>query len=104
MNADQPIQVLKRKQGDLRYRDRWASSFQPPQELWRLEFDEARDLCLYMSKVRVIQDRWNPKHNTEDPHGRAPMYHVWHGDQWLYCGASMQAAYHKYNEIQKGGF
>ena len=95
--------MLKAKRDGLRYRDRWASTFQPPRELWRLEYDPVHDLCLYLSKVRIFQDYWNPKRNTEDPYGRMPMYHLWHGDKWLYCGASMQTAYHKYNEIQKGG-
>lgn len=100
MNADQPSVILKMvKEGA---RERWASSFKFPQELWKLEFDEALNLALYVSKVRVIQDRWNPKRNTENPHGPSPIYHVWQGDEWLYCGPSIRAAYNKFNEL-KGG-
>lgn len=80
-------------------RDRWAASFKPPTELWRLEACAPLDLNLYMTKDKVIQDRWNPQRNTEDPLGRLPVYHVWKGDQWLYCGQSMRAAYNKYNSL-----
>ena len=95
-DSEQTPVILKTRPGSLR--ERWAASFRPPQELWRLEYDPDLDLALYVSKTRVIQDRWNPKHNTEDPFGRAPVYHVWRGDDWLYCGPDMRAAYDKYNE------
>lgn len=82
-------------------RDGWAASFKPPQELHRLEYDKERNLALYVSKTKVIQDKWNPKNNTEDPFGRAPVYHVWKGNDWLYCGPDMRAAYNKYNDQKK---
>ena len=79
-------------------RERWAASFKPPQELHRLEYDDALDTALFVSKTKVIQDRWNPANNTEDPFGRAPIYHVWKGDKWIYCGPDMRAAYNEYEK------
>lgn len=82
-------------------RERWAASFDLSRHiLYPLEHDEALDLKLYISKDKVIQDRWHPRLNTEDPHGRNPVYHVWHGDRWLYCGQSMREAYQKFNEVK----
>lgn len=27
-----------------------------------------------------------------DPYGRLPVFHVWKGDKWLYCGPSQETA------------
>lgn len=85
-------------------RERWAASFDLSRHiLYPLERNEDLDLKLYISKDKVIQNRWNPRLNTEDPLGRNPVYHVWHGDRWVYCGQSIVEAYQKYIEIEKCG-
>ena len=76
-------------------REMWAASFRPPKELWRLEYDDENNLALYVSKTKVIQGK------TENMFGRAPIYHVWMGDNWLYCGANMCEAYNRYNAIKR---
>ena len=74
-------------------REKWAASFQPPKEVWRLEYNEALDLALYVTKEKPIQNV------NEDMFGRAPVYHVWNGDDWLYCGGNMREAYNLYTKL-----
>lgn len=71
-------------------RERRATSFRAPMELWRLEYYDDTDTALFVSKPKITS-RVN-----EDPFGRSPVYHVWQGDKWLYCGQNYQAAYTRY--------
>ena len=73
-------------------REEWAASFHPPMELWRRQYHNATDTALFVSKPGITL-RVN-----EDPFGRSPVYHVWQGDKWLYCGQNHQAAYAKYGD------
>lgn len=37
--------------------------------------------------------------HSKDYDGRASMYHVWEGDNWLYCGASYTNAWKYFDDI-----
>ena len=70
-------------------REKWAVSFGPDKEVWLLSEDG--DVAKYMTKDK-------PKDN---PYGRGPSFHVWKGDEWLYCGSSQEKADAVYNEARK---
>jgi len=53
---------------------------------------------MYCSKKKIHS---GPIIGNEDFFGREPTWHVWDGDQWLYCGQSQQQAYAKYNDLLK---
>ena len=61
-------------------REKWMASFGPDQELWKLT--EKGDVTEYMSRDKP----------NGDPFGRSPVFHVWAGDNWLYCGGSQEKA------------
>ena len=61
-------------------RKKWLASFGPDKEVYKLS-----------EKGKVTEYLTRDKPNG-DPHGRVPVFHVWKGDQWLYCGASQQKA------------
>ena len=61
-------------------RDKWLSSFGPDKEVW-----------IIAGEGTVAEYITRDKPNG-DPHGRTPIFHVWFGDKWLYCGASQQKA------------
>lgn len=67
-------------------RQAWADSFTEGQELWMLRSNGK--LAEFLSKDKP----------NNDPHGRQPVYHVWDGDRWLYCGQSGEAASRIYAE------
>ena len=55
-------------------KERWLASFGPDKEIYTLA--EKNGVFEY-----ITRDKPNG-----DPFGRAPTYHVWDEDQWLYCG------------------
>ena len=67
-------------------REKWAASFLSDKELWKLS--ENGEVAEYMSRDKP----------NGDPYGRAPIFHVWAGDQWLYCGPSQEKADRVYRE------
>ena len=70
-------------------RDNWLASFGKDKEVYKLA-----------TKGDVVEYLTRDVPNG-DPNGRIPVYHVWQGDNWLYCGASQQKAdekFHKYAE------
>lgn len=80
-------------------RESWASSFsRAGQELWKME--SHGDVCLFMSKYTPAPIQINGY--WEYMSRPAPKWHVWQGDNWLYCGPDMHAAYHIYQDITKG--
>lgn len=70
-------------------RAKWAASFASDQELWKLS--ESGDVAEYLSRDKP----------DGDPHGQMPVYHVWAGDDWLYCGGSQEKADRVYQEAVK---
>lgn len=72
-------------------RERWAESFPPTEEIWLLESHGDARLFETKDKVSADESAWwsHPE----------PIFHVWKGDEWLYCGPSYQAAINKYKEI-----
>lgn len=84
------------------YHDRelWAKSYfheNSVTQLWMLEHTSDYRLCLYVSKDKITS---GPKGN-EDMLGRNPVYHVWDGNEWLYCGQSQRAAYDIYEKAKR---
>ena len=61
-------------------RQRWLKAFGPDKEIWVIS--ESGDVKEYLTRDKP----------DGDPFGRQPVFHVWKGDQWLYCGASQQKA------------
>lgn len=61
-------------------RDRWAASFEKG-ALYCL--GREGNLAMYQSKTQ----------------GKYPTYHVWHGDDWVYCGPYLMSANEKYEEL-----
>jgi len=61
-------------------RKRWRASFGPDKEIWTLS--EMGDVHEYLTRDK-------PDGN---PFGRKPTFHVWKGDEWLYCGSSREKA------------
>lgn len=81
-------------------RELWAKTFthaDSKSTLWQLEHTSNGKLCLYVSKPKIISGR----NGNEDLHGRNPVYHVWDGDKWLYCGQSERAAYDIYEKAKQ---
>lgn len=83
------------------YHDRelWAKSYytvDTKAQLWLLEHTPDERLCLYVSKDKITS---GPNGN-EDMLGRNPVYHVWNGNEWLYCGQSQRAAYDIYEKAK----
>ena len=72
-------------------RDRWLASFGPDKEIWTLS--EKGDAHEYLTRDK-------PDGN---PFGRAPAFHVWKGDKWLYCGPSQEKADAVFAEAVKEG-
>lgn len=80
-----------------RMRTNWGKSLQEAgKEQYPLEHREDMDLWLFQTKDRISADENDPFLHP------APMYHVWFGDDWLYCGADMQKAYTKYQNVIDG--
>lgn len=75
-------------------RKRWAESFKPPYELWRIEYDVQTDTAIYLSKAHITTGV------NEDIHGRNPLWHVWRGDDWVYCGQSINESYAAYDRCR----
>ena len=67
-------------------REKWLDSFGEDKEIWKLT--EHGDTAEYLTRDK-------PNGN---PYGRIPVFHVWKGDQWLYCGQSLQKADSVYAE------
>ena len=61
-------------------REKWAASFGPDKELWKLA--EQNDTAMFLTRDKP----------DGDPYGRFPVFHVWKSDKWLYCGHSREAA------------
>lgn len=81
-------------------RELWAKSYyryNAKVMLWKLDHTSDDRLCIYISKDKIIYG----KYGNEDMLGRLPVWHVWDGNEWLYCGQSQSAAYSIYNERLK---
>lgn len=77
-------------------REGWAKSvIESGKEVWELERKD--DAVIFETKTKIVSGT----HGNEDFLGRSPMFHVWKGDEWLYCGANMKQAYDKYYEALK---
>lgn len=61
-------------------RQKWLESFGPDKEVYKLS--EKGDTAEYLTRDKP----------NGDPYGRMPVFHVWKGDNWLYCGASQKKA------------
>ena len=61
-------------------RKNWLASFGHGKEIWTLS--EKEDVHEYLTRDK-------PNGN---PFGRKPIFHVWKGDEWLYCGPSQEKA------------
>ena len=61
-------------------REKWLASFGPDKEVWKM--GEEGDTVLYLTRDKP----------NGDPNGRIPIFHVWKGDAWKYCGASQAKA------------
>lgn len=76
-------------------REKWAKSFfreNTNVQLWKLDHTEDDRLCVYVTKDKIVSG----KCGNEDMLGRLPVWHVWDGNEWLYCGQSQSAAYNVY--------
>ena len=60
--------------------DKWLASFGPHKEIWTLS--EKGNVYEYLTRDKP----------NGDSYGRKPTFHVWKGDEWLYCGSSQQKA------------
>ena len=79
-------------------RERWAASFDTTNVmLYRLE--SQGDIALYITKDVVHSQQGNRNNATEDMLGRMPVYHIWKGDEWVYCGQNFRAAYNLYDRL-----
>ncbi len=67
-------------------KETWLESFGPDKEIWKME--EKGDTVLYLTRDKP----------NGDPYGRVPMFHVWKGDEWRYCGASQEKADQVFSE------
>lgn len=77
-------------------RDNWAKSFAgTDRELWVLEEAADCDLKLYEAKDKISADESSWWEHRE------PTFHVWKGDDWLYCGNDYQAALAKYRKTKE---
>lgn len=75
-----------KSEGKKSLRDNWLASFGSDKEVYKLS--QKGDVIEYLTRDKP----------NGDAHGRIPVFHVWQGDEWLYCGASQQKAdevYHK---------
>ena len=70
-------------------RELWAESFGRDYELWLLA--EHGDIRKYETKAKL----------DDNPRVRRPVFHVWDGDKWLYCGHSMQEMETVYRNAMK---
>lgn len=61
-------------------RRNWLRSFSEDQKIYIVRRNDAKDLILFKT------------HTT----GRDPMYHVWLGDNWLFCGPNYLEAEHAF--------
>ena len=61
-------------------REKWLKSFGPDKEVWQMT--QKGDTALYLTRDKP----------DGDPYCRVPVFHVWKGDNWLYCGASQEKA------------
>lgn len=66
------------------YRENWIKSFGPDKEMHTLE--EKNGVVMYLTRDR-----------SDNPYPRAPNYHVWNGDNWIYCGPYERMAYEVYD-------
>lgn len=71
-------------------RQKWLESFGPDKEIWTIS--EKGDAAEFLTRDKP----------NGDPDGRLPIFHVWKGDQWLYCGSSRKKADGVYAEALKG--
>ena len=67
--------------------NRWAKTY----DLTRTSLYPLERCSAYIFQTKdVIRSGYG---GNEDPHGRAPLYHVWVNDKEIYCGPNMQYAY-----------
>ena len=60
-------------------RDRWIKSFVEQNKVVEL-VERKGNVCLYVT-------------HSKDYDGRASMYHVWNGDQWVFAGPNYNLSY-----------
>ena len=73
-------------------RQKWLDSFGPDKEVWKM--GEEGDTALYLTRDKP----------NGDPHGRIPVFHVWKGNDWRYCGASQEKADQVFRQcVEEGG-
>ena len=74
-------------------RKRWLRSFGKDKKVFLLR--EQGDIHQYLTRDQ-----------EGDPYGRMPCFHVWHGNQWLFCGPNQAKAdqvYEREIRISEGG-
>lgn len=71
--------------------EKWLASFGSDKEIWTVS--EKGNVYEYLTKDK-------PNGN---PFGRKLIFHVWKGDEWLYCGPSQEKADEVFAEAVKGG-
>lgn len=80
-------------------REKWAKSFSEGpivKQLWKLE--ENGNVALFVSKDVIISGSGGNENQTHDK----PVYHVWNGDNWRFCGFNERQAYNAYErEVKK---
>ena len=69
-------------------REKWLNSFGPDKEV--IILGKVGDLVKYLTRDKPKGDFF----------GRAPAFHVWNGDKWLYCGPSEETANRIYAEAR----
>ena len=67
-------------------RQAWLDSFGSEKEVHLLA--SCGEVAAYVTKDR-------PDGN---PFGRSPVFHVWRGDDWLYCGQNMRESHNVYTK------
>ena len=72
-------------------REKWLRSFGSDKEIFLLE--KYGPVVMYMTRDKP----------DGSPFGRSPAFHVWRGDNWLYCGSSRQKATAVFADAVKGG-
>jgi len=79
-------------------RESWARSFSAAgEELWMQK--KNGDVGLFVSRKSPEPVKTGAGWDWADL--PSPVWHVWVGDDWRYCGLSMQEAYRAYEEAVK---
>lgn len=71
-------------------RNEWAMTFKGTETVLA-KVEESGDAAVYVTRDRAGGQDYRPC-------GRMPVYHVWVGDEWAYCGQSLSAAHRVFEE------